>query len=276
MIESYLRERIADPQVPKSDRLARLAAEAEPLREWKSRAAQLGLLAPDPRRERVRRSGEVRVTQSEVPLRTKVRMIPKVAGVDFVWWGVEPEGSGRERSPLGPRLRFDLVDAEARHELLDIRIPFSYDDVAEVSARAVEPVSVEGHLRFHWSPAEDRVVLEIRGDTTEPGLSDRRWFSRAGGPQIRLIDGGAGQRVARQTAEHLAAAGFPVAVLDLDYNPVAGSEIYHRTRDAAAGELAGQLSAALGRNLPAKPLETGGWTAAVIVLGPDFEEAPAR
>mgnify|MGYP002619618188 CR=1 FL=1 len=272
MVESYLRKRVADPEVPKTDRLAKLAAEAEPLREWQDRMADLQLLAPDPRRERVKKTGEIRVTQTEVPLHSKVRMIPRVAGVDFVWFGVDAEGSGRDRSPLGPRLRFELVDADARHELLDIRIPFSYDDVARLATDTGESVSVGGQLRFHWSPVEDRVVIEVHGDSSEPGLHDRRWFVRAAGPQIRLIDGGAGQRAARQAAEDLAASGFPIAVLDLDYSPVERSEIYHRTRDAAAPELSSQLAAALGRDLPTKPLESGGWTTAVIVLGQDWAE----
>jgi tRNA A-37 threonylcarbamoyl transferase component Bud32 len=273
MVESYLRKRVADPSIPKSDRLAKLAAEAEPLREWKSRAAQIELLAPEPRREQVRADAEVRVTESEVPLGTKVRMVPKRTGTDYVWWGVDASGSGLDRSPLGPRLRFDLVEPDARHQLLDIRIPFSYDDVARVAAGSATAVSIEGHLRYHWSPTEDRLVFEIEGDTSEPGLRDRRWFLRASGPQIRLIDGGAGQRVARQTAQRLAEAGLPIAVVDLDYNPVSGSEIYYRTKDEAGPELAHRISTALGDDLPAKALDTGGWTAAVIVLGQDFDES---
>lgn len=275
LVESYLRERIADPSIPKTDRLAKLAAEAEPLREWQARGGELELLAPDPRRERLRGPGEVRVTQSEVPLQTKVRMVPKRAGVDFVWWGVKPEGSGRDRAPLGPRLRFDLVVPEARYELLDIRIPFTYDDVAHVSSGAGAPVSVEGHLRFHWSPTEDRIVLEIRGDGSEPGLHDRRWFLRASGPQIRLIDAGAGQKVARQTARRLGDAGLPIAVVDLDYDPVDRSEIYYRAHDTVGPDLASRIAATLGDGLPAKPLETGGWTAAVIVLGQDYDPGQA-
>jgi eukaryotic-like serine/threonine-protein kinase len=273
LVESYLRKRVADSSVPKSDRLAKLAAEAEPASEWPTRSSALELLAPDPRRERVRRPGEVRVTESELPLATKMRMIPKRAGVDYVWWGVDPAGSGRDRSPLGPRLRFDLVVAEARHSLLDVRIPFSHDEVARLAAGVTAPITVDGQLRFHWAPNEDRVVLEIEGSTSTPGLQDRRWFLRAAGPQIRLIDGGVGQRVARQAAGHFADAGLPIAVVDLDYNPVERTEVYYRTNDAGGPELADRLSAALGGDVPAKPLDTGGWTAAVVLLGQDFDES---
>ncbi len=170
-------------------------------------------------------------------------------------------------------IELEWASADGRWELLDIPLPLS---AAELAAFTVAPATVryEGELAYHIAPDGQRIVIVVRGALAnargDPRAIDARWFLRAAGPQIRLIDAGAGQRRLRRAAQSLAAGRLPVAAVDLDHETVQTSRIYVRSRDPEAAALVARINASLGTQLPSALLEHAGWTQAVVALGPDL------
>lgn len=271
MVASYLLEREAAPEISERDRLARAAAEAEPSGELvhTKRELELGHLEAT----RLPPSGVARIeaTLEGVPMGTVATVTETDTGASFRWSiGTLPAGDEELQVPH-VMLRWQAGDE--RWELLDVPLVVG---ARELAALAEPGATVEyvGTLSYHWAPAARRVVVRIEGlaehVTTPARTIDARWFLRASGPQIRLVDAGAGQRKLRQIAAQLERAGLPIAAADLDHSAAEGSRTYVRARDAAAAELAVRINTALGLELPSALLQRVGWTQAVVVLGPDL------
>lgn len=281
MVNSFLVEREADASIPERDRLSRAAAEAEPYDDWAPlrQALELGHaeasgLPP---------SGLARIELAITPTPAGSEITTEATPRGFAFrWVIGPAVAG-ETSPA-PRIGLRWSSGAERWDLLDIPMSSTAEALREraaalrpADAEAVAPVYA-GTVALHWSPDAERVVVMIHAalEPTGPDAPrddstlDLRWFLRASGPQIRLVDAGAGQRKLRHAAWALQSAGFPIAAADLDHENVETSRTYVRLRDAAAAELASKINRALGTELPSALLDRAGWTQIVVMLGPDF------
>lgn len=286
MVDSFLVEREADASIPERDRLARAAAEAEPYDDWPTLRQELALghaaassLPP---------SGLARVEVAITPTPAGSEITTEATASGFAFrWVVGPAIAG-ETSPA-PRIVLRWSSGAERWELLDVPMSITAEVLRE-RAEALRPPDAQilapvyaGTIALHWSPGAERVVVVIRAALEPAGPDaprddstiDQRWFLRASGPQIRLVDAGAGQRKLRHAAWSLQAAGFPIAAADLDHENVETSRTYVRLRDAAAADLAAKINRALGTELPSALLDRAGWTQIVVMLGPDFQAADA-
>ena len=284
MVDSFLVEREADASIPERDRLARAAAEAEPYDDWPTLRQELALghaaassLPP---------SGLARLELAIAPTPAGSEISTEATSSGFAFrWVVGPAIAG-ETSPA-PRIVLRWSSGAERWELLDVPMSITAEVLRE-RAEALRPPDAQilapvyaGTIALHWSPGAERVVVVIRAALEPAGPDaprddstiDQRWFLRASGPQIRLVDAGAGQRKLRHAAWSLQAAGFPIAAADLDHENVETSRTYVRLRDAAAADLAAKINRALGTELPSALLDRAGWTQIVVMLGPDFQPA---
>ena len=230
-------------------------------------ASSLSLLGPEARRAPFQAEGEVVVTVEDLPLGTKARLLPKRTGFDVTWYGVETQGSGMKTSPPGPRLHVEFDDGSFRYDMLAIRIPFDYDEVAALGAP-----SIDGRLRFYWSPDGDRCVVLLAaspsGDDTE---ARHAWYLRAAAPQIRLLDAGAGQATVEAVAEKLGAAGLPVALVGRAAESRRSSVVQLHHDDARGREIVDYVNKALASPLPTQLRPHRDMLVATIVLGTEAQ-----
>ncbi len=271
MIGSYLSEREVLPDAPDHDRLVRAAFEAEPIAEWPLAREQLDLLPGEVRRDPKDGRATIQAEIEAVPDGTTMTLEDTPTGMHWRWVvGPLPLPAAE---PTTPRLRLRWIGKSGRWDLLDV--PFAID-TAELVAATVqggEPPVYEGDVVLHWSPDETRVLVLVRGEADRvldpTRMFDERWFLRANGPQIRLVDSGLGERRLRAVADRLGHAGLPVAVAELDSAVSSSTRIYVRARDPEAAALATTINAALGKDYPSALLERAGWTQIVVVLGDD-------
>ncbi|MBC8068746.1 MAG: hypothetical protein IAG13_10470, partial [Deltaproteobacteria bacterium] len=206
-----------------------------------------------------------------VPAGTTATIEPTASGAAFRW-SIDALAPGDDELPA-PRIRLMWASGSERWELLDVPLAIGARELAGLAEPDQTAVYV-GTISYHWSPAAKRVVVRIEAHAEHvlavPRTVDARWFLRASGPQIRLVDAGAGQRRMRVLAAQLERAGLPIAAADLDHSSAEASRIYVRARDPAAATLAERIDAALSLELPSALLERTGWTQAVVVLGPDL------
>jgi serine/threonine protein kinase len=272
MIESYATVRSGRIRARYRGDMRRLASQAEAAAQFEARRAELDLVPPDASRKPPG-SATLEIDVDDPPEGTTSQARPVDRGFAFEWAGFvqpPPETMARKRGPLMTTI---LVDGETRWPMLAIRPPFRYDELA---ARIVAPTDtprVTGRIDYHWSPDGRRVIVLVRGQpsprTKDDPQRDARWFLRAVGPQIRVVEAGAGQQVAREVARRLEAAGLPTAAVSLREPLVAHSEIYFRETWPGAEDLAKRIKDTLTRDLAIEGVTDDGWTAAVIVLGQD-------
>ncbi|MBX7080517.1 MAG: serine/threonine protein kinase [Nannocystaceae bacterium] len=269
MLESYVIERDAAPEVPERDRIARAAAEAEPYDEWEParRALQLRGLDPLGKAPRVEVKLEAAIDASPATGRASVENTP--TGLHY---HLELTSAPAADEPP-PHLVVHWVEGNTRWEMLDVTLSLTQQALWDARAADATP-TLDGTVSMFWSPQGTRVVFVIEGKaggvTDAAALGDARWFLRAAGPQIRLVDGGAGQRKLRRAAWALERAGLPVAAADLDHENVESSRIYVRVRDQLAAELVERIARGLAHDVPSALLSRGGWAQAVVVLGADY------
>jgi tRNA A-37 threonylcarbamoyl transferase component Bud32 len=273
MVGSFLVSRTADPAISERDRLARMSAEAEPKDDWAFAKDELGLVARAA--TGLPPSGLARIELSIKPTPSGSTITTEATAEGFAFrWTYGPPVSGAATAT--PHLVLHWTSGAQRWELLDVPMSVSPEELVAARPDTAAPVYA-GTIALHWAPQAERIVVVIRaqsepladGTIFEP-TRDARWFLRASGPQIRLVDGGAGQRKLRHAAWALQQAGLPIAAADLDHEDVEGSRVYVRARDPAAADLATQIGKALGAELPSAILDRAGWTQIVVTLGPDF------
>ncbi len=270
MLESYLIEREADASIASRDRIARQAAEAEPYDEWELARRRLRLTMLEPRgrppvgEARIEAAIEVRTAGSEFEI------TPTDTGASFSW---TMNAAPPDDAPM-PQLVLQLIDAEGRWHALEVSLGMSPQALWAAREPDASP-SYRGTITYQWSPDGRRVVLRTSAAAERvvapTSTVEARWFVRAVGPQLYLVDGGAGQRRLRRAAWALEQAGMPVAAVDLDHAQVASSRIYVRVRDPRAATLAERIARGLAHDVPSAILPGGGWDAKVV-LGTDYAE----
>ncbi len=270
MIESFVMNEAGQAEPRGYSKLGRAAAEAQPRGRWSERrkALQLDKRAPSGRSPT---GGKLRISSEQAPEGTTMSFPRSELGVAFRWSGL---GTASLPDSRGPRTTIEYQQGSERWPLFEISPPFT---AAEVVARRLpdgNAPAVVGRLLAYWSPDQTRVVLLFEADarpTGERPLGHRRWGLRGVGPQVRLVEAGAGQRRTRAIAQRLVAAGIPVAVADLREPAAARSGIVlprgHGATDAVAERIRGALP-----ELPAPERKRlRGWADVVVVLGHDLE-----
>ncbi|HWB80288.1 MAG TPA: serine/threonine-protein kinase [Nannocystaceae bacterium] len=271
MVGSYLLERDAAPEISDRDRLSRAAIEAEPQAELHHAKHHLELGHVEATRLPPVGGARIEAALSHVPEGTTAVIEESDVGATFRWT-IGTLQAGDEELAV-PHIVLRWQGGSDRWELLDVPLVIGARELAAL-AEPGQTVEYLGTVSYQWGPAAQRVVVRVEAraeHVTEPARTiDARWFLRASGPQIRLVDAGAGQRRLRRIAAQLERAGLPIAAADLDHSSAEGSRTYVRARDAAAAELAVRINTALGLELPSALLQRAGWTQAVVVLGPDL------
>ena len=140
---------------------------------------------------------------------------------------------------LGCNATISLERGEATWTLLRFEPRSTTHELLARWVPGADEPGLAGRVMAYWSPDGERVLLVIEVDarpTGEPPLQERRWVLRAVGPQIRLVEAGAGQARMRELAAGFAAAGLPIANAQLRAQPVATSQLLHAQGhgDAAA------------------------------------------
>jgi len=275
MIESYvLSHDVGARARPPRGKRARALEEAGDAASWKARRKALELVPSEPRRTR---AGAPVLTAllEDAPTTTKTRITETDRGWSYRWHEMPPTGTD---DATGPRLLLQSEVDGQTWPLIVTRVPFSTADVAErrplvPPGTAMQP-AVVGRIDVHWSPDGSR-LLAIVGSRIVPGKDpeparEARYYLRAAGPQLRIVEAGAGQAAARRAVVKLEAAGYVGSRIALREPPVKTSVVYARRGHEGAADLAKQVGDALA--LPTTGDISKGWASVVVVLGHDFTE----
>jgi serine/threonine-protein kinase len=271
MIASYLSAREHAVDAPSHERLMRAGFEAEPLSEWEYTREQLDIVNAAPRRNPSEAHATIEASIEAVPEGTTMVFEDTPTGMHWRWTvGPLPLAAAE---PLTPRIRLRWIGRAQRWDVLDVPLAIRTQELVASALPGAEPPVYEGDVVLHWSPDESRAIVVIRAsaqNVVDPSrMFDVRWFLRANGPQIRLVDAGLGERRLRVVADRLGKAGVPIAAAELDSEAQGSTRIYVRARDPEAAELATRINTALGTDYPSALLERAGWTQVVVVLGED-------
>lgn len=296
MIESFLVSREGEKAVNKAQKkLARAASEARPQAEWVAARDALALTKSAPQRTG---PGEVtlHVKAEDPPPGTELSLPPSTLGAAFRWT-VRPEVVLASADVESPELTISLERGGQRWPVWETTPPFGAHRLAALVSPEGQLPSAVGRLLAYWSPGGTHVLLLLEVDTRaddrpaddrpegSPGISRggspdaqpstgaphlRRWVVRAAGPQIRVMEAGAGQRRVRELATQLAAVGLPVTVIDLRAPPSSSSKvIYDRAREPARA-VADRIRAALpGQPEPSPRRFTRDFVEVIVTLGHD-------
>jgi hypothetical protein len=246
------------------DNLSEIVEESGDANDWTRRRVDLLLLRPDPRRA-PEEDWELRMSHRPVPAETTVQVLPKRRGFDFRWYGFER--SAKSDSAL--LLWLDYVTPRRRDRLLKFIVPLTYAEAIDAGIEGRDPPTITGTLASHWSPDRTRCVLMVstafeRG--REPERTDH-WFMRAAGPQIELVDAGAGRTGVRAAAVRLAEAELTTARFGrATGRPPVTSEIVYAAGEASLAE---QIRQALGRTVTLREDTALDGLAARVVLAKD-------
>jgi serine/threonine protein kinase len=273
MIESFVANRQAEGSSARYHRLSRAAAEAEPHAEWPARRDALKLRKSAPQRASPG-DGRLRITAEESPPGTRMTFPPSSLGAAYRW-SIDPVIAEASPDRHGPEVAISLEHGEAQWTLLRLEPPFTSHQLLARHVPGGEEPAVVGRIMAYWSPDAERVLLLLEADARPPGdppLTDRRWVVRAAGPQIRLVEAGAGQRRVRELAAELAAAGLPVAVAELRAQPVAESKLLHAQDRERAATVAERVRGALPVPLIAEPKRfKRDFVEVIVILGYDAQ-----
>ena len=273
MIESYVLSHDAGPRArPPRGKRARALEEAGDADAWKARSKTLELVGTEPRRTLGEGAPLLSVILEDAPGTTKTRLGDTDRGWSFRWHEMPPIGS---EDGIGPRLVVSAQADGAAWPVIATRVPFSTADVAarrpDVAPGAAMQPAVVGRIHVHWSPDGSRMLVIVASrivpsEDPEPAR-ESRYYLRGAGPQIRIVEAGAGQAAARKAVVTLTNAGLHGGRIALREPPVAQSTVHarrgHDGADALAKEIAGVLSLPEGGEIGK------GWSSVVVVLGHD-------
>lgn len=166
----------------------------------------------------------------------------------------------------GPKVIVTLQRRRTTWAILELGpISYAYDEVSDLTSSA--PPAFEGTVRAFWAPDHRRVVLVTRsglvGVAPPADAITQRYFVRAIGPQIRVVDAGAGGIRANAVAIDLDAAGLAVTNVGAQPEPVAGTAVYYRGDPAVAMAVAKQVGGAARL----VKLKKAGWYHIIVALG---------
>ncbi len=251
MVESFIADRQAGGASARNHRLGRAAAEAKRGSEWPARREALRLHKGSPKRE----SGGARlhIAAAEPPPGTYISLPPSTLGAAFRW-SVDPVIAEVSPDRRGPELTISIERNDTRFTLLEFEPPFKSHQISALQVAGEENPAAVGRILAYWSPDHARVLLLFEADARPPGvppLTHHRWEVRAAGPQIRLVEAGAGQRRVRELAAELAKAGLPVTAVDLRAAASAQSKLVYVQGEKPAEAVAERVRTTL--SLPLSP-----------------------
>ncbi|MEM9453139.1 MAG: serine/threonine-protein kinase [Myxococcota bacterium] len=274
MVESFLVSRDAAKGTSRYHALSKAAAEARPHADWPARREALAIDKRAPTLKAPEGGGHLILEAEDAPEGTSTSFPPSELGVAYRWTSVsDPLDDAPD--PSAPAMTVSYVHESSRWPLLSLAPPFTQRQLAERRILEDEDPALAGHVLAFWSPDGSRVILvheaELR-PAGEPPLNHHRWVLRAAGPQIRLVEAGAGQQRIRQFAATLAATGRPVASVELRAPPEATSSLLYTSKRDGTRQLANEIRALMPERLPeptGKRARKRDLTAVVVVLGHD-------
>ncbi len=274
MVESFLVSREADDGVSNYQALSKAAKAARPQEDWASRRTALGIGKVGPSRDRPG-GGTLHLEWDDAPEGTALAQPLSELGVAYRWISAvdPPEG---EPGPKAPKMLVSFEHEGRSWPLLEMLPPFNQRDVAKLRPAGGANPKLEGKVLAFWSPDATRVFLQIEAGTepsTEGSRTHRRWALRAAGPQIRLIEAGAGEVRARAIAATLADAGLTVAVTQMRAQPVAESQLIAVRKSHETMPTANQIHALLpALPEPKSQRRRREFASVVVMLGLDRHE----
>jgi serine/threonine protein kinase len=274
LVESFVTDREV-AQASQVRAFTRATTDAKPRAQWAARRDALQLYKRSPDRNGPGRA-RLGITTAEPPPGTRVSFPHSPVGAAFRW-DLDPVAAQASPSRAAPEVTLSLERGKSSFTLLRFEPPFKSHQLLARAVPGAEEVALVGRMLAFWSPDGERVLLLLETDARPTGelpLTRRRWAVRAVGPQIRIVEAGAGQPRAREIAAGLAAAGLPVTSLELRAPTEAGSKLAYPHDRRGAPATAEQVRAALPPELSLSPqaerLERGA-TDIVLVLGYDAQ-----
>ncbi len=272
MIDAYLVSRDAGPGISSYQSLSKLAKTARPYDQWPARRDALKL-------EKGRHAavspggGQLRLSANVTTPGIKASFPASSRGLAFKLLGFSaPEQAGLKTRC--PRVTLTYARDGQDFVMAEPRPSFSYGQVAARREPEGPDVAVTGRIMAYWSPDGARILLHVvaEGPSGGPPLSYHRWIIRGAGPQIRLIEAGAGQARVREVAVRLGQAGLPVASASLRQPPVGTSSLEYHGRREGAQAVANRVDRALVLPSTLTPQAGSGrnWPEVVLVLGQDM------
>jgi len=270
MVDSYLISREADEGISSYHVLSKAAAQARPKDEWSDTKQALALSKQGPTRARPG-GGQLALAADDAPPDTRLEQPRSSLGVAYRWSSVaDPLPAGPD--PHAPTLTVSYEHEGETWPLFVLEPPFTHRFLAQQRTSATSDPALVGRVLAFWSPDASRVFLQVEAETQPPsGRTVRHWALRAAGPQVRLVEAGAGQPRAREVAAQLASAGLPIAAVDLRAPPVAQSRLVAVRKHEGAEALAERIHAVL-TTMPAPEAQRRRreFAAVVIILGQDL------
>ena len=269
MIESFLWDRTTGDSPRRFTKLGKAAAEAKPRAVWKERRTELAIEKQAPRRKSPD-GGSLRIAPVPSPTGTELSLPPSRAGAAFRWTGFE---TATEAADLRmPVLNLEYERGEEQWPLAELTAPWAASELVARPRAAEELPAIEGNVQAYWSPQGERVVLVFETEAEPAGdspLVRRGWTVRTAGPQVRVIEAGAGQRAARDVALKLEAAGLSVTEVALREPETASSALHFARGHSRARAVADTIAATLPELPSAQRKRIRGGFEVVIVLGQD-------
>jgi len=246
MLESFEMEREpAGSSLPRA--LGKAAAEASPRAQWSARREALQLRKGAPTRTEPDSKARLRIAAAESPPGTSMSFPPSDLGAAFRW-SVDPAIAQVAAPRHAPDVKLSLERGEASWTLLRFEPRFTTHELLARWVPGADEPGLVGRVMAYWSPDGERVLLVIEVDARpagRPPLQTRQWLVRAVGPQIRLVEAGAGQPRMRALAADLAAEGLPIAIAQLRAQPEAESKLLHAQDREGAAAVAERVRALL-------------------------------
>ncbi|MCX4246095.1 serine/threonine-protein kinase [Paraliomyxa miuraensis] len=247
-VASYLVSREGgEAQTKAQKKLDKAASEARPHGDWPAARDALGLVKTAPSRSGPHDARLV-VQAKDAPEGTKLSLPPSDLGVAFRW-SVQPQQVLSRSNVDGPEMTVRLERGDQQWPLWEIATALGTHRLANLARPQGEAPAAVGRVLAYWSPDASRMLLLLEVDAqpsdADEGLRQRRWAVRSIGPQIRLVEAGAGQRRTRELATQMAAAGLPVTVIDLRAPPSSSSTVIFDRAHEPARVLAERIRAAL-------------------------------
>ncbi|MEM6995406.1 MAG: LytR C-terminal domain-containing protein, partial [Myxococcota bacterium] len=281
MVESFVLRHEVGRVARATRKRVRARDEAGDVAQWRARKKTLDLLPA--KRRRVPETAGVSVTAAlrDTPTGTRAEVRDNRRGFSVRWFDIGTPAKAIAAETRGPRFELSVDKDGQRWPMLSGRVPYTVGEIvprrALVEPGASDQPAATVRIDLHWSPDGQRVVIIVES-AIEPRLAsdralDSRFYLRGAGPQIRVVDAGAGHGTARRVALDLEAKGHPIARVDIRQSEAVESTVQHRRGHTGAAELAEVLAAALGQPVGSARLSSG-WASATIVLGQDMAPAP--
>lgn len=203
------------------------------------------------------------------PHGSRFRVKADKTGFGFVWDNLQSPGDDDDttKKSFAPKIEVSLTMDGAEHALVTVRPNTSYQELQ--GAADMDIPYLDGGLASYWDPSGHRVALafseEMHNQHEEYGSVSRSvFYIRALGPQVKIIDAGVGEEVARKAAAVFDKAGLHVTVVEKGKKPTDGASLYFR---GAFGKKAAGDALELIPGARSEELKKDGWIDLIVVLG---------